>query len=145
MKPTFWGYSVYEVDRVFCASAGTRATPDVERVQVIRVMFRTDIEDIQKDLGAEGIVRPIEKIKIIVHDLHHSNKRELKSPPRKNEASIVRRYLEGWRWDIRLFLFGYVIRGICNEIKETRRKDKTRRRDMGSVFLGHQNQSNSFS
>ena len=23
MRPAFWGYSVYEVDRVFCASAGS--------------------------------------------------------------------------------------------------------------------------
>ena len=117
MKPAFWGYSVYEVDRVFCASVGPEPTMDAEKVQVIRVMFRTDTGDIQKALETEGLTTPTERVRIIIHDLYRSNSRELESLPEKTEASIVRQYLEDWLWDIRLFLFGYLIREVCQKIK----------------------------
>ncbi|HUJ69702.1 MAG TPA: hypothetical protein VLW86_09270 [Syntrophorhabdales bacterium] len=117
MKPAFWGYAVYEVDRVFCASIRTEPAVDAEKVQVIRVMFRTDIEDIHKALEAEGLTTPTERIRIITHDLYRSNSRELESLPEKTEASIIRQYLDDWLWDIRLFLFGYVIREVCQKIK----------------------------
>lgn len=118
MKPAFWGYSVYEVDRVFCASVRTEPAVDVERVQVIRVMFRTDIADIQKSLEAEGAATPTERIRTIIHDLYRSNSKELEGLPDKTEASIIRKYLDDWLWDIRLFLFGYVIREVCDKIRK---------------------------
>jgi hypothetical protein len=117
MRPGFWGYSVYDVDRAFCTSVGSGPSVDVERIQVIRVMFRTDIEDIQRVLGAEGMAISSEKVRMIIYDLYRSSSRELENIPRKTEASIVRQYLEDWLWDIQLFLFGYVIREICDEIR----------------------------
>ena len=90
---------------------------DEERIQVIRVMFRTDIEDIQKVLEAKGMATQSERIKAIIYDLYRSNRKELEGLRRKTEASIIRQYLEDWHWDIQLFLFGYVIRKICNEIR----------------------------
>jgi hypothetical protein len=116
MKPSFWGYSVYEVDRVFCASVKAGPMAEVERIQVLRVMFRTDMEDIQKALETVGMAAPSQKIKTVIYDLYRSNTKELESLPGKTEASVIRQYLEDWLWDIRLFLFGYVIREICEEI-----------------------------
>jgi hypothetical protein len=116
MKPTFWGYSVYEVDRVCCAPVSTEKTVDAERIQVVRAMFRTDVGDIQKVLEAEGVITPPEKINRIIYDLHHSDMDELEGSYGKAEASIISQYLIDWSLDIRLFLFGYVIREICREI-----------------------------
>ncbi len=117
MNPSFWGYSVYEVDRVVCASPAKGPGVEVEKIQVLRVMFRTDIEDMQKALEAGGIAIPPEKIRAIIYDLYRSNIKELEALPEKTGASIIRQYLRDWLWDIRLFLFGYVIREVCNAIK----------------------------
>jgi hypothetical protein len=117
MRPGFWGYSVYEVDRVFCASVGPGPSVDVQRIQVIRVMFRADVEDMQRVLEAEGMPTPTEKIKMMIYDLYRSNSEELEKLPKETGVSIVRQYLEDWLWDIQLFLFGYVIREISDEIR----------------------------
>jgi hypothetical protein len=117
MKPAFWGYSVYEVDRVFCASVKAGPAGDVARIQVLRIMLRTDLEDIGRVLEAEGMATPAEKIRRIINDLYRSKSRELDNLPKKTEASVVRQYLEDWLWDIRLFLFGYIIREVCDEIR----------------------------
>ena len=103
-------------------------------------MFRTDIEDMQKALEAGGIAIPPEKIRAIIYDLYRSNIKELEALPEKTGASIIRQYLRDWLWDIRLFLFGYVIREVCNAIKRLGGGAKPSEEIWVVSFLGHQNQ-----
>ena len=57
MKQIFWGYSMYEVDGVFCSFTNRKARIDEERSQVIRMMFLPDIKDIQEALIKEKAIK----------------------------------------------------------------------------------------
>lgn len=120
MKRIFWGYSMYEVDGVFCASLDDGRRVDEERAQVIRVIFRPDIEDIQQVLKEKKkIETTTESIKKTIYDLYEPGgiSREGLSSERNTEISSICDYLEEWRWDIQLLLFGYVINEICKQIR----------------------------
>ena len=119
MKRIFWGYSMYEVDGVFCAPLESGRRIDEERTQVIRFLFRPDITDIQEVLKGKSIETTAERIKRTISDLYEPSgiAREDLLGERKTEILSVLDYLEEWRWDIQLFLFGYVINAICKQIR----------------------------
>lgn len=124
MKRIFWGYSMYEVDGVFCAPLESGRRVDEERTQVIRFLFRPDITDIQNVLKSRNIETTAERIKKTICELYEPNgiDREDLLGERRSEILSVLEYLEEWRWDIQLFLFGYVINAICKQIR-TQGKD----------------------
>ena len=121
MKRIFWGYSMYEVDGVFSASSESGRRVDEERTQVIRLLFRPDIEDIKQVLKEKkDIETTTESIKKTIYDLYDPGGISCKglSGERNTEISSICDYLEEWRWDIQLFLFGYVINEICKQIRK---------------------------
>ncbi len=119
MKQIFWGYSMYEVDGVFCASSESGRGVDEERAQVIRILFRPCIKEFHKVLEEKNIETTSESIKKTIYDLYDPTwiRPEGLSNERETEISAIRNYLEEWRWDIQLFLFGYVINEICKQIR----------------------------
>jgi hypothetical protein len=120
MKRIFSGYSMYEVDGVFCASPVSGRRVDEERTQVVRVLFKPDLDDIQRALEEKDIETTSDSIKNTIYDLYQPNGmcREGLSDEQKKEISGICNYLEDWRWDIQLFLFGYVINEICKQIEK---------------------------
>lgn len=118
MKRIFWGYSMYEVDGVFCAPLESGRRVDEERTQVIRFLFRPDITDIHDVLKSRNIETTPSRIKKTISDFYEPGgiNREDLLGERKTEILFVLDYLEEWRWDIQLFLFGYVINAICKQI-----------------------------
>lgn len=118
MKRIFWGYSMYEVDGVFLAPLESGRRVDEERTQVIRFLFRPDIADIKEVLKGKDIETTAERIKKTISDLYEPGgiEREDLLGDRKTEILSVLDYLEEWRWDIQLFLFGYVINAVCKQI-----------------------------
>lgn len=119
MKRIFWGYSMYEVDGVFCAPLESGRRVDEERTQVIRFLFRPDIDDIRQVLKGRNIETTPERIKKTISDLYEPGAIDRENLPdeQKSEILSVLDYLEEWRWDIQLFLFGYVINAICKQIR----------------------------
>ncbi|MBV9928061.1 MAG: hypothetical protein JOZ96_23790 [Acidobacteria bacterium] len=109
IEPFYWGYSMYEVDGVFF---DPQKGIDEERTQVVRITFLPNLEAIQK-LAPE--MEPI--------DLRRAVKRILKADRDEREGLKERHpqvvdYLNKWKGDLGLFLFGYIIFKLCLRINE---------------------------
>lgn len=117
MKQIFWGYSMYEVDGIFFSKSINKRRIAEERSQVIRIMFLPDINYIREKLiEKKDIEVSREEIKNIIDTLFHDNlKVGRKSKEKKQTFLYIQSYIEDWRWDIQLFLFGYVIDEICKQ------------------------------
>lgn len=109
IEPFYWGYSMYEVDGVFFdIDKGI----EEERTQVVRIMFLPNLKAIYK------LVPEMEPV-----DLRRAVKRILKADRDERERlkeyhPQVVDYLNKWKGDLGLFLFGYIIFKLCVRINE---------------------------
>ena len=122
MRQVFFGYSMYEVDGVYYDVKNKKTFE--ERNQVIRVMFKPDLESV--DIGALPADRAQTVTKLFVR---HAGKTEsfpsdhpqiyLNVP--EDERQLISRllvYLEAWKYDVALFVLGYIVFEICERIQE---------------------------
>jgi hypothetical protein len=111
IEPFYWGYSMYEVDGVFF-------DPDKgieeERTQIIRIMFLPKMETIHQ------LVPRMEysKLRRAVNKILKADRDE-REELRKYQPQLVE-YLNKWRGDVGLFLFGYIIFKLCSRINEVK-------------------------
>ncbi len=121
MQQVFYGYSMYEVDGVYY-DAKSKKTFE-ERNQVIRIMFKPDLEQAGATLPHQELAH------VTKHFLRHAGTLEdfRKAHPeffrdvpdrRVTAADKFLRYLDGWKYDVALFALGYVIFEICERIRE---------------------------
>lgn len=119
MEPFSWGYSMYEVDGVFYSA--DRDVVMEERSQVIRVMFLPDLDRLREQLALERLserqVRDV--VTEALRDVHLAA-----SPEEDDETSRIRDYLQRWRNDLALFLFGYVIFKLVRHIRDLQATDQ---------------------
>lgn len=120
MKQIFWGYSMYEVDGIFFSRSINKKRIAEERSQVIRIMFLPDINYIREKLiEKKNIKVSNEEIKNIIDTVFNDKlKVNRKSEEKKQTVLFIHSYIEDWRWDIQLFLYGYVIDEICKQINK---------------------------
>src|SRR5262245_63788994 len=122
MQQVFYGYSMYEVDGVYYDTKNKKTFE--ERNQVIRVMFKPDLDAV--NLGKLPVERAQTVIKLFVR---HAGKNESfagdhpqiyvnVSDEEKVLISNLLAYLEGWKYDVALFVLGYVVFEICERIQE---------------------------
>lgn len=123
----FRGYSMYEVDGVFCEyykDENNEDTTEVkkpfeERTQVIRIIFRPDYKAIKNNPDFHSIDE--ERITELSQQYFRSGKVEIKDFLDKNsklsesETKLVH-HLDKWIDYVVLFLFGYLIVEITREI-----------------------------
>jgi|SRR5882724_3070097 len=120
--PVMFGYSMYEVEGVFFNSA--KQQPENELTQVLRIMFKPDLDTFRQKNKYR--VNAIPDIKRITKNYLRSTRRtELEDDP---QASKMQRqlvgYLKRWKDYVGLFLFGFIVYEMCEQI--TRLCDKGR-------------------
>lgn len=122
MQQVFYGYSMYEVDGVYYDSKNKKTFE--ERNQVIRVMFKPDL--VAVDTGTLPVERAQTVTKLFVR---HAGKTESfpsdhpqiylnASDEEKAMISNLLVYLEEWKYDVALFVLGYIVFEICERIQE---------------------------
>lgn len=122
MQQVFYGYSMYEVDGVYYDSKNKKTFE--ERNQVIRVMFKPDLDAV--DTGTLPVERAQTVTKLFVR---HAGKTESfpsdhpqiylnASDEEKAMISNLLAYLEEWKYDVALFVLGYIVFEICERIQE---------------------------
>jgi hypothetical protein len=119
----FFGYSMYEVDGVF---VGKKEPYYEERTQVIKLIFKPDVEGILKGVitrFGEKSLNEISKLRRIIRrqlSSHYEKVSETESED-VNEEAYIKRVIKTWSDDVGIFLFGYIIyelsRGV-NKVEE---------------------------
>jgi len=122
MQQVFYGYSMYEVDGVYYDSKNKKTFE--ERNQVIRVMFKPDLEAIdvrglqveRAQIVTKLFVRHAGKVESFPGD--HPQIYLNASDQDKAMISKLLAYLEAWKYDVALFVLGYIVFEICERIQE---------------------------
>ena len=117
LEPLFWGYSMYEVDGVFCSNHEEGKVIE-ERTQIIRMMFFPNLSNIVKKVGI--IDHEYSKIKSIVNSYlkHTWDESKLLAKEKRGDEKKIIDELDKWIKVISLFLVGYIVFEICLKIKE---------------------------
>jgi hypothetical protein len=122
MQQVFFGYSMYEVDGVYYDPKNKRTFE--ERNQVIRVMFKPDLDAV--NLSTLPVERAQTVTKLFVR---HAGKTQdfpeghpqiylNASEEEKALISNLLAHLEAWKYDVALFVLGYIVFEICERIQE---------------------------
>ncbi|HEV7905852.1 MAG TPA: hypothetical protein VGO96_18580 [Pyrinomonadaceae bacterium] len=115
IESLYWGYSMYEVDGVFF---NPKKGIIEERTQIIRIMFLPDLEKFES-LASETDYKDIRRL--VRNFLRaDSNEREAMCHSHKDIAT----YLNEWKANVGVFLFGYLIFELCERIKELNDAEK---------------------
>lgn len=136
--PIFYGYSLYEVDGVFFDDANKVVE---ERTQVIRLMFRFDVNVLMERIGGK-IYEQQHQIAITIVDDYlqstavkpsfselHFESYLKKWPDEKAFLRKLIKALEAWEFNIAMFVLGFVIFKICEKIKLLHAKNKKKPED----------------
>jgi hypothetical protein len=123
----YWGYSIYEVDGVFC---GGENRIFEERTQIIRFMFRPSISSIssivkngENELTSENPTQKETIIDMIRSAIRNPGSEKLstaiieKYENSENSYQDVVEYIKKWEKQIHVFLFGYILFELCEGIK----------------------------
>ena len=122
MQQVFYGYSMYEVDGVYYDSKNKKTFE--ERNQVIRVMFKPYLEGVNLE------ALPVDRLQTITKlFVRHAGKTESfpadhpqvylnASDEDKAMISKLLIHLEAWKYDVALFVLGYIVFEICERIQE---------------------------
>ena len=123
----FYGYSMYEVDGVFF-NHNTKGVVE-ERTQVIRLMFRFDINDVVQSGGSEGSEIEHRIAKAVADDylscltdkpaflgLNSGTYRQ-RWPAHTSFIEKLVSHLEQWEFSMVMFILGYVTFKLCEQIK----------------------------
>ena len=127
----FFGYSMYEVDGVFFDDKETNPRKQIveERTQVIRLMFKPDLSEFEnmdyKRLAT--LVKTFLRAPLSHFDsyLEYFEKSETFGNETLNDHDKnLLEYLARWVQRVIIFLIGYVVYEICNEISSLVRNKK---------------------
>lgn len=125
--PEFYkGYSMYEVDGVFIDDGAIIE----ERTQVIRMIFRPDIDEVRRITkrmaerkSAKLVKRALqinrEDGEILLSDL--LREKQIGTKERQVAKELIK-YINDWKADVGVFLFGYIIFKICHHIRRLNRR-----------------------
>jgi len=120
--PMYRGYSMYEVDGVF---AGVNQAPIEERTQVIRMMFRLDTESLTEKFHLpRRVIQQIARIffrnqssRVNVVRWHYEMQHKASGEGLSEAEDRFLRYLSTWHDQVTLFVFGYLVRRLCDRIR----------------------------
>jgi hypothetical protein len=118
----FFGYSLYEVDGVFISD---RNGIQAERTQIIRIMFRPTLSEFYENNPGEKnrkIISRIAKEYLRAPEGRRVFKIERNLTPLQRE---VVEYLEKWTDYVGVFVFGYLVFEICEQITRLCSKGET--------------------
>ncbi len=110
-----YGYSMYEVDGVFKGTEKTALITE-ERNQIIRLIFRIDIDEIMHKANAEKENKQMIRARIsdYLRDHHRNHIIEKATGQDRQIYEAVR----AWRDQLGFFVFGYIIYEICTHIEQ---------------------------
>lgn len=121
MQQVFYGYSMYEVDGVYYDSKNKKTFE--ERNQVIRVMFKPDLDAVSSPLPtqrAQTVTKLFLRHAGAAEDFPKAHPEIYLGAAEEEKAGISKLlgYLEGWKYDVALFVLGYIVFEICERIQE---------------------------
>ncbi len=115
LRPFFYGYSMYEVDGVFTWSTSTAPIVE-ERTQIIRLIFRLDIDEIAREANAENESKQM--IRARVSDYLRAHHRDHIIEKATGQDRQIYEAAKEWRDQLGFFVFGYIIYGLCTQIEQ---------------------------
>ena len=121
LQPIFFGYSMYEVDGVF---VGKKNKIYEERTQVIRLLFRPELDKIFTDNKYKGKEQEIAKITKEYLRTTRSQKEYVIKNQCDDFAIDIIEGIHLWGDCVGLFLFGYIIYEICAKISDLCKNEK---------------------
>ncbi len=124
LAPSYEGYSLYELDGVFCSRSTNKSFRSEnhprkdqlieERVQVIRVMFLAPVDSLPGDPRSRAFAAR-RFLRFWTHDLDEYEA-DLRISGRPAEDVGLAKSLKGWLDDVGLFIHGYLLFKICQRI-----------------------------
>jgi hypothetical protein len=147
IQQSFYGYSMYEVDGVFFNQTAFDKRQNrnekinkfiaEENVQVIRMIFMPDSKKILNDLNINRekdrlefyemrgfLKRVLQNQYECESEIEQEKKAISKDITRLEKREAIYKKVSDWINDVALFLFGFVIYKICQEIKELQKQDE---------------------
>lgn len=121
LGPFEWGYSVYEVEGVYYSSAQDRVLE--ETTQVVRIMFQPDLARLRAEAGLEPLSRE-ELSERAARALREAGRLTADAEP-DTDARKIREFLERWKEDVALFLFGYLVFELAARIRDLHARNET--------------------
>ena len=118
LRPFLYGYSMYEVDGVFKGDELTKDSVVEERTQVLRLLFRMDLDEAAKEANAQAMDR--KKFRGIVCDYLRSHDRAALYQSSMGEIRSVYSAAQEWRDQLGFFVFGYIVFELGRYIEKLR-------------------------
>lgn len=122
LRAFFYGYSMYEVDGVFKGSETTQPVIE-ERTQVLRLLFRVDLDDIIRRSGTQGLPRRLVRARVSQFLRSHYRDKVIEEAETPEERRVFEAAYE-WRSELGFFVFGYVIYELCSNIENPYREGR---------------------
>ena len=122
LKPFFHGYTMYEVDGVFKGSVPGTAAIVEERTQILRLIFRLDIEEFTAEAGVTAENPQV--VRALICDYlgaHHRDQIIENSTGRDRQIYEAARR---WRDQLNFFVFGYIVYELCARIEKLRHEKR---------------------
>ena len=122
LRPFLFGYSMYEVDGVFKSSVPQTKLVVEERTQVIRLLFRLDIEDLTKEVGLGADQFRLVRAKACDYLRAHDRLDTLERA--QGQDLTIYRAVSRWRDQLSFFVFGYLVFEFCRHIERLTADDR---------------------
>jgi hypothetical protein len=98
---------MYEVDGVFKGSEGSENAVVEERTQVLRLLFRIDLEQVAKDANAETVDRNV--LRATASDYLRAHDRQAAFQRSSGQERRIYDAVRMWRDQLGFFVFGYIV------------------------------------
>jgi len=115
LQPFLYGYSMYEVDGVFKGSAANGGAIIEERTQVLRLLFRIDLDAVAKEAEAEALDKKV--LRAIVCDYLRAHNRQVTFETSAGESQRIIAAAKKWRDQLGFFVFGYIVYELGRHIE----------------------------
>lgn len=118
LRPFLYGYSMYEVDGVFKGDELLQESVVEERTQVLRLLFRLDLDQLAKDADAVTLDRKV--LRATVCDYLRAHDRHAAFHASSGQTRQIYEATQIWRNQLGFFVFGYIVYELGRNIEALR-------------------------
>jgi hypothetical protein len=118
LRPFLHGYSMYEVDGVFKGGESSQDSVVEERTQVLRLLFRLDLDEVAIEAKAEDLDRKV--LRATVCDYLRAHDRQAAFQKSRGKVRRIFSATQAWRDQLGFFVFGYIVYELGRNIEALR-------------------------
>jgi len=116
LRPFLYGYSMYEVDGVFRGPEESKDAVVEERTQVLRLLFRMDLDQVARDAKAETVDRKVLRATVCDYLCAHDRQAALQNST--GQERRINEVAQTWRDQLGFFVFGYIVYELGKNIED---------------------------